>query len=533
MTAALTLPDATDLLALLLRSTLLMGAAWTAATTLHKAGASAAARHTAWLLGTAALLALPVLWFLLPALRLPVLPAEAATAAVSAASSPAMAPSTVALAGPNFADAPIRAGWGLMLAMVYALGTAALLLRLVAGRRMLARLWSGARLAGDPAWEKLLSQLSSQIGLSRRVELRIARGPAVPMTWGTLAPKLLLPAEASQWPQERRRLVLLHELAHVARRDSLSRSLASLACALYWFHPGAWLAARQMRLEQEHAADDRVLTAGGSAQAYALSLLHLARGMRAGPQFEHAAAMAGMDQLERRLVSITSPARRDQPGTVFLSSSVLLAALATMVVAAGVPVSASPTPIGSEGAKRADFGSRLAKGLDLLRAEDGSARETRKERGGSSNSLERSNESAAVSGSPVRAPAAEAAEIAERGQARGDRTVSRQSEPTSSAEEGRQDRRQSPAYADQLRDYGWELRRRDSQLETGSRETFSRPARIAMPTPIYSASSDRTGPPKWTRSVPRLVRGRPPTGLPVSSSEGPLVLSWSLEVGGK
>ena len=161
------------------------------------------------------------------------------------------------------------------------------------------------------------------------------------MTWGTLAPKVLLPAEASQWPPERRRLVLLHELAHVARRDSFSRSMASLACALYWFHPGAWLAARQMRIEQEHAADDRVLMAGGSAQAYALSLLHLAGGPGARPRFDQAAAMAGMCQLERRLVSITGPARRNRPGSFFLSSSALLAGLTTLLAAAGVPVSAS------------------------------------------------------------------------------------------------------------------------------------------------------------------------------------------------
>src|SRR5205085_2984594 len=106
------------------------------------------------------------------------------------------------------------------------------------------------------------SSAAREVRLSGSVELRIARGPAMPMTWGTLAPKILLPAEAHLWSPERRRLVLLHELAHVARRDSLSRSAAALVCVLYWFHPGVWLAARQLRLEQEYAADDRVLKAG-------------------------------------------------------------------------------------------------------------------------------------------------------------------------------------------------------------------------------------------------------------------------------
>jgi hypothetical protein len=171
------------------------------------------------------------------------------------------------------------------------------------------------------------------------------------MTWGTLAPKVLLPAEAGAWSAERRRLVLLHELAHVARRDSFSRSAASLACALYWFHPGVWLAARQLRLEQEYAADDRVLNAGAAAQSYARSLLDLARRVGERNRPDHAAAMAGMCQLERRVVSITADARRERPGPFFLSASAAIAALVMLGVAAGVPVRplpALPDPLPSE-----------------------------------------------------------------------------------------------------------------------------------------------------------------------------------------
>jgi beta-lactamase regulating signal transducer with metallopeptidase domain len=508
----LALPDPADQLALLVRATMLMGAAWAAATALRKAGASAAARHMAWLLGIAALLALPVLWCLVPALRLPILPAEAASAA---ASSPASASAPFVLSGPIAPDAPIPEGWSLVLLAVYALGTATLLLRLIVGRRLLRRLWSEAGAVDDPAWETLLARLCSGMRISRRVELRIARGPAVPMTWGTLAPKLLLPAEASEWPLERRRLVLLHELAHVARRDSLGRSLASLACALYWFHPGAWFAARRMRLEQEHAADDRVLIAGGSAQAYALSLLHLARGIKGAKRFEQAAAMAGMDQLEQRLVSITSPARRNRPGTFFLSSSALLAGLGTLLVAAGVPVSASSTLPSPFRPKRIAPASPLEKDGDSARAENFSPGAERAERpssapAGSENAVE-----------PI------AAEIPERGSARRRGTLSSEGEPTNreASPEG-----QGPAYADRLRDYGWELPRRDPQVPIGSPADSSRSARLLLPAPLAAASSERTGRPKWARNTPRLVRGHSVLSS-VPASQGSLMLSWSVDVG--
>ena len=332
---------------LALRATLLIGAAWAAALMLRKAGASAAARHMAWLLGIAALLALPAIWWLAPPLRLPILRAETASAAATTAGA-AIAPP----AGAAPEAAPGAPGWSLILLALYAIGAAAMLLRFAASRRLVSRMWREAEPAREADWQDLLARLSHEMRLSRPAEIRIARGPAMPMTWGTLSPRILLPAEARGWPAERRRLVLLHELAHVARRDSFSRSAASLACALYWFHPGAWFAARQMRLEQEYAADDRVLNAGAAARSYALSLLHLAR--RAGETCrpDHAAAMAGICQLERRVVSITADARRERPGPAFLSGSAAIALAVMLAVAAGVPVRplpGLPDPIGSGG----------------------------------------------------------------------------------------------------------------------------------------------------------------------------------------
>ena len=326
---------------LVLRATLLLGVAWAAAGMLRKADASAATRHLAWLLGIAGLLVLPILWWLAPPLRLPILRPEVAVAA--AAALPALTDAAPTTLG------SLR--WEAVLAVVYALGAGALLLRFVLCRRLVSLLWRDAEPAGDAAWRDLLARLSRQLPLSRPVELRIARGPAMPMTWGTLRPRILLPAEAWTWPAERRRLVLLHELAHVARCDSLSRSAASLACALYWFHPGAWLAARRLRLEQEYAADDRVLAAGAGARSYALSLLELARRVEDRSWPDHAAAMAGACQLERRLLSITAPTHRERPGPAFLALSAAAATAATLAVATGLPVrplSALPDSPGTE-----------------------------------------------------------------------------------------------------------------------------------------------------------------------------------------
>ena len=58
----------------------------------------------------------------------------------------------------------------------------------------------------------------------------------------------MLPATARQWSDEQLRSVLLHELAHIKRRDTVVQLLAQIACALHWFNPLVWFAAWRLGL---------------------------------------------------------------------------------------------------------------------------------------------------------------------------------------------------------------------------------------------------------------------------------------------
>lgn len=277
---------------LTIRSTLVIFLAWLGTLALRRCGVSAAIRHLAWAVVMIALLLLPALTVLLPELPIPILVGG-----------------TLATPAPQFAaDLPLAKAdrapsWAFWMAVIYAAGAAMLLLRLACARFVLVRLWSSAT-ETHPHWAQLVQADCAVLGIRRRVDLRLSDRVVVPMTWGTVAPKVLLPSAARRWSSERRHLVLLHELAHVSRADTLSRTAAALVCVLYWFNPLVWFAAHQMRAEQEQAADEVVLFAGANSLNYARCLVELAGNVGRHSPTLHAAATGGASQLERRIIAI-------------------------------------------------------------------------------------------------------------------------------------------------------------------------------------------------------------------------------------
>src|SRR5204862_6293474 len=114
----------------------------------------------------------------------------------------------------------------------------------------------------EPSWLAMLEDATTRLRVRRPVRLLRSDRDGMPLTFGTLAPALVLPASADGWTDDRRRAVVLHEVAQVARFDCLVQRLTAIACAFYWPHPGVWWAARRLRAERELACDDRVLAAG-------------------------------------------------------------------------------------------------------------------------------------------------------------------------------------------------------------------------------------------------------------------------------
>jgi beta-lactamase regulating signal transducer with metallopeptidase domain len=292
--------------------------------------AAAATRHWIWFLALASLPCLLLLSTVPHAWQRPLwsvstaftsgnqfsLALDLAPAPKAANPVPAVPPAEAALASSGEVRAPSRqplaahfSATMLVLGIViWLLGIVVGLLSALAGQVQLHGLARNALPLENSDWTLLLREASDKLRLRRPVRLLQSAGNPMPLTWGWWRPVVLLPADAAQWPAERRRVVLLHELAHAKRWDCLTQTVARIVCALYWINPLVWLAARRMCVERERACDDLVLNCGCRASDYAAHLVEIARTFRRAPQFA-GIAMARSSQLQGRVAAIVDASR--------------------------------------------------------------------------------------------------------------------------------------------------------------------------------------------------------------------------------
>ena len=265
----------------------------------------ASLRHFLWMVAFGALLVLPVLAFVLPSqIRLsllptaaPVLPQAPVVKMVSLGAIPFIPPAPQPSWHFNLVTIAegLAAFWLLGIAIVVLRGAAA-----VVGLVFLRRNSAPLREAIPP-----LPQVD------RDYQIRVSTKPqgCGPVTWGFIRPIILLPFASKFWPQERLQAVLLHELAHIRRRDSLTQLFSLIACALYWPNPLVWIGARTMRGDAEMAADDAVIASGVRPSSYAGELLQLASEFRSQQSALAGVSlfMAAPSQLETRVASVLAP----------------------------------------------------------------------------------------------------------------------------------------------------------------------------------------------------------------------------------
>ena len=348
------------MLVVTLKATAVLAVSGCVAVLLRKA--SAATRHLVWSVGIVSALMVPVLSLIVPSWTVPFAPISVATDAwPSDVTSPEVdsryplgedmaerksvddpdldleAPLSAAVpsvAGPDLeaslsADVPSASAVSpsrqssarSMIWLVWSIGAFGSIAVVLFSIVRVGRINRRAAPIYDRRIKRIADRLVVHMSIVRPVRFVESRSSCMPMTWGVFEPTVLLPESSHEWETDRINAVLLHELAHVKRWDYVTQLVARLACAVYWFNPIVWLAARELRVERERACDDAVLSSGSKASAYANHLLEIARSLHTGSVVTIASvAMAKPSQLSGRLLAVLDRTRRRRSvtyGTVF------------------------------------------------------------------------------------------------------------------------------------------------------------------------------------------------------------------------
>jgi HEAT repeat protein/beta-lactamase regulating signal transducer with metallopeptidase domain len=319
---------------------------------------SAALRHLVWGMGIVTVLLLPLVSLALP-WQLAVVPVEAAVGVVPQTAVEPIPPATsarhetpAALDRVPGAPQPSPSGTTLqtpergraslspativsLLLLAWGLGAAYLLGRLALGALVLRRVVRRGTPLETPDWRRPLLEAADRLALPELPMLVMSDRFPMPFACGIVRPAIVLPSGAAEWDDRRRRTVLVHELAHLARRDLMLNAVGQVTCALYWFHPLVWMAARKLRIESERACDDLVLGVGTRPSEYADHLLQIVCRASSSRTPAVALPMAQRHEFEGRMLAILERVARREPASG--RHALVLGALALLLI---IPIAA-------------------------------------------------------------------------------------------------------------------------------------------------------------------------------------------------
>ena len=322
---------------------ILIGALWIAAAALR--GSSAAERHRLWLVGLMVIAVLPAANVFVRSFSTTLPPAEPArhvtqlheVAAVPLPEQSASIPINVITSSVESSNAPATPLPDPMTILfgVWLGGVLIYLYSPVRSYLQSRRLRATAVIEPDVALRVL-------VGYSSEVR--------APMLAGIFRPMVLLPANIGSWTDaDEQRAIVLHEAAHFERRDHLINLFQTLVGAVLFFHPAVRYALRQLVLERELACDQRVLSAGANATAYAEALLKVAeRAITVREGYEPAFNTSGRI-LDRRMTMIMnhrpSLLRRSWLGQVLRAAALCTLALLLLPERVILPESPLALPV--------------------------------------------------------------------------------------------------------------------------------------------------------------------------------------------
>ena len=286
---------------------------------------SAAAQFYCLSLGLVALLGLPLGTLLLPAIEIAVLP-----------SLPGWSPATPWSGGVVVVTAVLA---------VYLLGLFWVLFYVAGGVFMVNRQYRRCLPCRDRHTLAQVEEIRVALAITRPLAVVVAPALHTPQVWGWWRPVLMIPPALCIWSTERRRRVLIHELAHIKRNDWLVLMTTRLVCALFWFIPLTWIAARRLQTMAEVACDDQVVAMAGRRLDYAEDLVSMVKQARRQAHSDVVLAAAAPSQLADRIRALLDGARDRSHFSVANRTWLCLLGLATLLPLSSLQATVLPEAV--------------------------------------------------------------------------------------------------------------------------------------------------------------------------------------------
>src|SRR5665213_4102332 len=221
-------------------------------------------------------------------------------------------------------------------AMLWLAGVALLSLRAVGGWYVAQSLGRRGTFAVGGDLLQRCHNLRRRLAVAGPVRFLLSRRIDVPMVIGCLRPVILIPvsALAGLAPQQLDALIL-HELAHIRRFDTVTNFLLVAVETVLFYHPAVWWVSRQVRIEREHCCDDFAVSACGDAGLYVEALTSL----EAGKAIAGLALAANGGRLKDRVARLLDAPAASPRFSLSAVTGLALAGLVAASVAMAAPAS--------------------------------------------------------------------------------------------------------------------------------------------------------------------------------------------------
>lgn len=185
-------------------------------------------------------------------------------------------------------------------------------------------------------WIVRFYELAERMRIGQEVELRESVQVAVPMVIGFLKPVVLVPlGMLANLPAAQVEAILLHELAHIRRRDYLINLVQIFCENVFFFNPAVWWISRLIREEREHCCDDLAISVMQNKTSFIHALVSFQEYNQSRPAFEIAFSKKRnhlLDRIKRIINNNNKPL--DAMEKLFV----------TLSLAAAIALSAATTP---------------------------------------------------------------------------------------------------------------------------------------------------------------------------------------------